>query len=292
MLDCISTGSTIAFAMECFEHGLIGLDDTDGIDLRFGNANALLPMIERIARRQGIGRLLAEGSKRAAEVIGGDALHFAIQVKGQELAMHDPRGKFNVGVGYAVSEIGADHLVAAHDTLLQNPESFSFKSVRPLGITQAQPARSLNDEKVSQFFTLERWNSMEKTVGFCFFGPAPRSFILPEDVLAAINAATGWNVDIAELLRIGERGTNLARLFNAREGFSRKDDVLPERLFSGLENGALKGQAMPREDFERALTHLYTLKGWDPQTGTPLRPRLESLSLDWAADRIASTPLA
>ena len=118
MLDTISTGATIAFAMECFEHGLIGLDDTDGIDLRFGNTEAMLVMIERIARRQGFGNLLAEGSKRAADQIGGDAHFFAIQVKGQELAMHDPRGKYNVGIGYAVSEIGADHLVVTHDSTL------------------------------------------------------------------------------------------------------------------------------------------------------------------------------
>jgi aldehyde:ferredoxin oxidoreductase len=286
MLDTISTGATIAFAMECFEHGLIGLKDTAGIDLRFGNADALLPMIEQIAHRQGIGNLLAEGSVRAAQVIGGDALHFTVAVKGQELAMHDPRGKFNVGIGYAISEIGADHLVVAHDPMLQNPNSATFKAARPLGITEAQPARSLNDEKINQFFILERWTSMEKTVGFCFFGPAPRSFIMPEDVLAAINAATGWNVDMLEALRIGERGTNLARVFNAREGFSRKDDTLPERLFQGLENGALAGQAMPREDFERALTRLYTLKGWNPETGNPLPGRLEALSLDWAADQL------
>jgi aldehyde:ferredoxin oxidoreductase len=286
MLDSISTGATIAFAMECFEHGLIGLKDTDGIDLRFGNADALLPMIERIGRRQGIGNLLAEGSKRAAEVIGGDALHFTIEVKGQELAMHDPRGKFNVGMGYAISEIGADHLVVAHDPLLANPESGSFKAARPLGITQAQPARSLSEEKINQFFILERWTSLEKAIGFCFFGPVPRSFISAEDVLAAMNAATGWNVDMAEALRIGERGTNLARLFNTREGFSRQDDRLPERFFQGLENGPLKDQAMPRQDFDQALTRLYTLKGWDPATGQPLPERLKALSLDWAADII------
>jgi aldehyde:ferredoxin oxidoreductase len=286
MLDSISTGATIAFAMECFEHGLIGLEDTGGIDLRFGNAQALLPMIEKIALRQGIGNLLAEGSKRAAEAIGGDAIFFTLQVKGQELAMHDPRGKFNVGIGYAISEIGADHLVVAHDPMLQNPESISFMAVRSLGITQAQPARSLSDEKINQFFILERWNSMEKAVGFCFFGPAPRSFIQPEDVLAAINLATGWNVGMEDALRIGERATNLARVFNAREGFSSKDDTLPERLFQGLENGALKDQAMPRGDFQQALTRLYTIKGWDPKTGHPLPGRLHELGLDWAVDMI------
>jgi aldehyde:ferredoxin oxidoreductase len=284
MLDTISTGSTIAFAMECFEHGLIGLDVTDGIDLRFGNAEAMLLMIESIARRQGFGNLLAEGSKRAAEKIGGDAHFFAIQVKGQELAMHEPRGKYNVGMGYAISEIGADHLVVTHDTMLTNPESLTFKNSQSLGIRHAQPARSLNDEKMEQFFILEQWNSLEKVIGYCFFGPAPRSFIHPDDVLASINAATGWNLTMEEALQIGERATNMARVFNVREGFSRKDDCLPERFFQPLENGTLAGQSMQHNEFEKALTRLYGLKGWDPETAIPGRKRLEELSLGWAAD--------
>jgi aldehyde:ferredoxin oxidoreductase len=283
-LDTISTGSTIAFAMECFEHGLISLEDTDGIELKFGNAEAMLLMIERIAQRQGFGNLLAEGSLRAAEKIGGDANFFAMQVKGQELPMHEPRGKYNVGMGYAISEIGADHLVVTHDPALANPDSLSFKNAHDLGITKAQPPRSLSDEKMNQFFILERWNSFEKVVGYCFFGPAPRSLIIPEDVVASINAATGWNMTLEEALKIGERATNMARVFNIREGFSRKDDTLPERIFQGLQNGPLKGIPYPREEFTKALTVLYNLKGWDPETGRPSRERLEALSLGWAAD--------
>lgn len=287
MLDTISTGATIAFAMECFEHGLISLEDTGGLELRFGNAEAMLALVEQIATRQGLGDLLAEGSFRAAQKIGGDAPLFAIQVKGQELPMHDPRGKYNVGMGYAVSEIGADHLVVAHDPALSNPDSSSFKSVHSLGITIAQPARSLSDEKMHHFYVLEKWNSLEKVTGFCFFGPAPRSYIQPEDVLATLNAATGWGMTMDEALQIGERATNMARVFNAREGFTRQDDVLPERLYQGLENGALQGEAMPQAEFEQALTVLYELKGWDPATGLPTRTRLEELSLGWAADMLA-----
>jgi aldehyde:ferredoxin oxidoreductase len=287
MLDSISTGAVIAFAMECFEHGLIGLKETGGIELRFGNAGVLLPMIEMIARRQGwLGNLLAEGSKRAAAVIGGDAAHFLIEVKGQEVPMHDPRGKFNVGLGYAISEIGADHLVVTHDPSLANPESLAFKSARDLGISEAQPARSLSDEKVRQFYILEKWNSMEKSIGFCVFGPAPRSFIQPADVLNAVKVATGWDLSIADVLEIGERGTNLARAFNAREGFTRKDDTLPARFMEPMGNGPLAGKTLPPEEFEQALTRLYTLKGWDPQTGQPSRERLEALSLGWAADLV------
>ena len=284
MLDTISTGATIAFAMECFEHGLIGLEDTDGIDLRFGNIEAMLTMIERIARRQGFGNLLAEGSKRAADQIGGDAHFFAMQVKGQELAMHDPRGKNNVGIGYAVSEIGADHLVVTHDSTVANPESIAFKNAQALGIQHALPARLMNDEKTEQFYIFEKWNSLEKVLGYCLFGPGPRSFIHPDDVLVSINAATGWNLTMADALQIGERATNMARVFNIREGFSRKDDCLPERLFQPLESGALTGQSLNHSEFEQALTHLYNLKGWDPETTIPSRKRLEELSLDWAAD--------
>ena len=284
LLDSISTGATIAFAMECFEHGLIGLKDTDGIDLRFGNAEAMLAMIGRIARREGFGDLLAEGSRHAAEKIGGEAHYFAIQVKGQELPMHDPRGKYNVGLGYAISEIGADHLLVTHDTMLFNPESVSFKGAQGLGLQQAQPPRVFNEEKTSHFYILERWTSFEKVSGLCFFGLVPRSFIQAADVIEAIRAATGWDVTLDELLTMGERATNLARAFNAREGFSRKDDALPDRLFAGAENGALQGQGMPREDFEQALTRLYRAKGWDEQTGMPTRERLEALSLGWAAD--------
>ena len=287
MLDSISTGAVIAFAMECFEHGLIGPQDTDGLDLRFGNADAMLTMIEWIARRQGLGNTLAEGVMRAAEKIGGDARFFALHVKGQELPMHDPRGKYNVGIGYAVSEIGADHLVVAHDTMLANPDSIPFKNAGPLGITVAQPPRSLSEEKMRQYYILEKVTSLEKVIGYCFFGPAPRSYIQIDEVLLSINAATGWNLTLDDALLIGERATNLARLFNAREGFSRKDDVLPERLFQGLENGALQGEAMPRDEFEQALTILYGLKGWDPGTGNPTPDRLEALSLGWAADLLS-----
>ena len=284
MLDSISTGATIAFAMECFEHGLITLEDTDGIDLRFGNAEAMLAMVERIAKRQGLGDLLAEGSLRAAKKIGGDALFFAMQVKGQELPMHDPRGKYNVGMGYAISEIGADHLVVAHDTMLANAEAIPFKNASPLGFTEAQPPRSFNAEKMRQFYILEKITSLEKVIGYCFFGPAPRSYIQLDEMLTSVNAATNWDLTLDDLLEIGERATNLARVFNAREGFSRADDVLPERLFQPLENGALQGEALPRDEFEQALTTLYGLKGWDPETGMPTRAKLEALSLGWAVD--------
>ncbi len=282
-LDAISTAGTVAFAMECYEAGLIGPNETGGLDLRFGNASAMLQLVEQIAHREGIGDLLAEGSARAAAAIGGGAEAFALHVKGQELPMHDPRGKAGVALGYAVSEAGADHLTAVHDPMLANPESLSFRSAAPLGITQALAPLELGCAKVRQYALMEHWNSFEKCVGLCFFGPIPRSFIEVDDVLAAMRAAGGWEVDVAELLAIGERATNLARLVNVREGFTRADDRLPERLFQPLQSGALAGTALDRSAFEAALTLLYEFKGWDPQTAAPTPERLHALGIGWAA---------
>ena len=282
VMDTISTSATIAFAMECFENGLIGLKETGGLELRFGNVPAMLQAVELIAHRQGFGSQLADGSLRLAQTIGGNAMDYAMQVKGQELAMHDPRGKVNVGLGFAISETGADHLVSIHDTLLQNPDSISFKAAQALGIKNALPARLLNEEKAATYFICENWVSLEKVLGLCFFGPAPRSYMQVADVIALVRAATGWDIDLPELLRIGERATNLARVFNIRNGFSPADDDLPARLFNPLEGGALAGVAYSRHDFAIAMAELYRLKGWDPISGMPspeTRERLEIADL-------------
>jgi len=204
--------------------------------------------------------------------------------------MHDPRGKVGVGLGYAINEAGADHLTAVHDPMLANPDSLSFKGAQPLGITEALPPRELSARKAANYALMENWNSFERAIGLCFFGPTPRSFIPVDDVLTAVTAASGWEISAEDLLRIGERATNLARLFNVREGFTRRDDTLPERLFQPLENGALAGVAIPREEFEQTMTALYQLKRWDPLTTVPTRERLAELGLEWAADLVGVQP--
>jgi len=283
-LDVISTAGTVAFVMECMEHGLLTAADLGGLDLRFGNGEALLEVIPLIADRRGAGELLALGSRKIAERLGGDANAFAMQVKGLELAMHEPRGKVGVGLGYATNEAGADHLVAFHDPIFVNTESVPFKGAMALGITEATDVFSLGDVKVRNWFTGERWNSAEKVLGLCFFGPAPRSFISVNDVVAAVRAATGWDVTVDELLEVGERAVNMARMINVREGFTRDDDVLPARLHGPLEGGPLTGRSIDRADFEAAISALYELKGWNPATGVPTSERLHRLRLEWTAD--------
>ena len=270
--------------MECVEHGLIGPGDLHGVALRFGNGEALLEAIPLIARREGIGELLALGSRRIAEQVGGESISFAMQVKGLEMAMHEPRGKVGVALGYATNEAGADHLVGFHDPVFVNPESVPFKGAAKLGISEPAGVLDLGETKVRNWYTGERWNSAEKVLGLCFFGPAPRSFIQVDDVVGAVRAATGWDVTVDELLEVGERAVNLARLFNVREGLSRRDDRLPDRLHEPLEGGPLTGTSIDRDAFEAAITRLFELKGWDPATGVPTPERLRSLGLDWAAE--------
>jgi aldehyde:ferredoxin oxidoreductase len=283
-LDVISTAGTVAFVMECVEHGLIGPAELGGVDLRFGNGDALLAAIPLIAERRGVGELLALGSRRIAEQVGGEALTFAMQVKGLEMAMHEPRGKVGVALGYATNEAGADHLVAFHDGVFVNPESVSFRGARGIGITEPAGALDLGETKVRNWYVGERWNSAEKVLGLCFFGPAPRSFIQADDVVGAVRAATGWDVGVDDLLTWGERAINLARLFNVREGFTRADDRLPARLHAPLEGGPLAGTSIDRDAFEAAVTRLFEMKGWDPASGVPTPARLRDLGLSWAAD--------
>ncbi|HVN53477.1 MAG TPA: aldehyde ferredoxin oxidoreductase family protein [Anaerolineaceae bacterium] len=283
-LDTITTSATIAFAMECYERGLIGPQDTGGIELSFGNIPAMLQMVDLIAHREGFGDLLSYGSRHAAKVIGQGSMAYTIQVKGEELAMHDPRGKVGIGLGYAVCETGADHLVSIHDPSLANPESFTLKAAQAISDRiVALPTLDLSDQKAVNYQILESWTSLGKTIGMCFFGPAPRSYLLPADLVAAVQAATGWDVTIPDLLKIGERAINLARIFNLREGLTPADDALPPRLFEPLENGPLAGRCISREDFARAMRTLYALKGWDLETGIPTPAKLAELDIDWAA---------
>lgn len=285
-LDTISTGMTIAFAMECFEKGLLTKSDCDGMELRFGDAKVLLALIEKIARREGIGEILAEGSARAAERIGGGSEAFAMTVKGQELALHDPRGKHGVGVGYAISDTGAEHLVISHDPGFQMEDAPLLKTLAPLGVFDPVPALDLGPRKMRLFRPLEDLYSFWKSAGVCNFGYGPRVSVSLLKLVEMAQAVTGWDTSLADMVKAGERTTNLAHAFNVREGFRRSDDWLPERLFEPLADGPLAGTTMSREQFRDAISLLYEMKGWDPSTGIPTRARLEELDLSWVVEAL------
>lgn len=276
-MDTISAGMTVAFAMECFENGILNEDDFDGTNFSYGNQEAILDMINRIAKREGIGNILAEGSEAAAKIIGKGCGEFVLCVKGQELAMHEPRGKVGVGIGYAVCETGADHMVIGHDTLF-GKTGFTLDSVKPFGILEPVDTVDLSWKKIRIFVYLQRWWSFFNMAGICNFVPVPRGAMPVSDVVELVKAATGWETSLWELMTAGERAINMARLFNLREGFTSDDDTLPDRLFGGLKKGRLKGNYIPREDFKEAISTYYSMMGWD-EKGVPTKGKLLELNI-------------
>ncbi|MFC1942759.1 aldehyde ferredoxin oxidoreductase family protein [Chloroflexota bacterium] len=270
-LDTISVGSTIAFAMECFEKGYLTTKDTDGIELKFGNDEAMIKVIELIANRQGIGDLLAEGSARMAKKIGKGSEAFAIQVKGLEAGMHDSRVKAMIGLGYMVNPHGADHCCNMHDDFIGS--EITIKPYNLLGILEHMPADEVSSRKVGLFKLVQSEKLLNDCLTVCFF--LPYNYKTQADVLAAV---TGWDTSVAELIRAAERILTVARLFNIREGFTAADDVLPERLLQPKTDGVLAEKTFDRDKYENAKRYYYALMGWDAQ-GVPLPEKVEDLNI-------------
>jgi aldehyde:ferredoxin oxidoreductase len=277
--DTISLGNVIAFAMECFEHGILSTKDTDGIELKFGNARAMLGLIDKITRRDGIGDVLAEGVARAAKQIGRGADAFAMQVHGQEIPMHEPRLKQGLGIGYAVSPTGADHNHAMHDTYYLK-EGATIQDLRALeSAARPLPANDLSADKVRMLTAFQNWMHFWDSAVMCMFLPYS-----VEQMVALTNAVTGWEADAREYLRIGERAATLARVYNLREGWRAQDDTLPARFFEPFKTGPLAGVSLPREQFAAATREYYRLMGWD-ENGAPTRERLRELGVEAVVSR-------
>ena len=278
-LDTIGTGAIIAFAMECFEKGILTTQDTDGLELRFGNAHAMVQMIENIAHRRGLGAVLAEGSQRAARQIGRGAEQCVLTIKGQELPMHEPRYKMGMGIGYAVSPTGADHCHSIHDSLFEK-ETVDMARARSLGILKPLPVNDLSADKVR----------------LCFYDMSMRHAIncwvtcliarwSPEKITEVFNAVTGWNSTYFELQKVGERAATLAQVYNLREGFTAADDVLPRRLHTPFTKGPLAGVAVDEDKFHAAIRSYYGMMGWDAQ-GVPTEAKLAERGVAWAAGEL------
>lgn len=280
-LDTISLGLTIAFAMECFENGLLTLEDTGGIELRFGNAEAMVQAVEQVARRQGIGDLLAEGSRRAAKQLGRGAEDFAMHVKGVEIPLHEPRLKQGLGLGYAVGAQGADHCSGYHDTAFMM-ENLALDHLRGLGAVDPVPAIDLSTTKVANVRAAHMYNLFLDSAVCCKFPPWTAT-----DMVNLVRAATGWEYTVHEAVQLGERIATLARVFNLREGITADEDCLPKRFFGGTRRGALKDVAVDPAELESAIKTFYGMMGWDPQSGVPRRETLEELGVGWALEHIA-----
>ena len=283
VMDTISTGVTIAFAMECFESGLLTRMETDGVDLRFGNAKALLSMTEKIGRREGFGAVLAEGVRRAAQRIGNGAERFAMHVKGQEIPLHEPRGKQGLALAFTTAPGGADHVRAPHDPAYEGFHPEGGHALEALGLCEPLSRLELSPRKVRAFSYASNWWSLCSTVGICTLAAAPIDFLGITQVTNLVRALTGWDTSLWELIKVAERGRALARVVNSREGFTPKDDVLPARFHEAFTSGPLQGVRVDPEDFARARRLYYQMEGWDPETGWPTFAKLAELGIEWAA---------
>ncbi|MFQ5711045.1 MAG: aldehyde ferredoxin oxidoreductase family protein [Candidatus Geothermarchaeales archaeon] len=260
-IDTISMGNAVAFAMECYERGLLTKTDVDGLDVRFGNPEALVTAVEKTGHREGLGDILAEGVKRMADKIGHGSAYFASHVKGMAFPGHSPRGLKAMALSYAVSNRGASH----HDG-------------RPTAEYSADRFKAEN--KARYVFENNHMTAVGDSLVLCRFYERVYGLNLTEKYVTIVRLVTRWDIDLAELTRIGERIYNVERAFNVREGFTRRDDVLPPRvMFEPIPKGPSKGCVARPGELKSLLDEYYQLRGWDDQ-GVPTRDKLIELGLE------------
>jgi aldehyde:ferredoxin oxidoreductase len=267
-MDTISAGSTIAFAHYLFEGGIIGPAETGGLTLQWGDPDTVADLIGMIARREGFGDALAEGSRRLGRRYGVEEL--AVQVNGLELAMHDPRAFSSMALVYSTSPVGASH----NQSDMYWVES--GRSLEELGIPL--PDRLEDAGKGPLVARHQNWRSVTNALVMCIFNNAPAQH--HADLL---NAATGRQETLDSLLHIGERIWNLKRAYNNRLGLTRADDKLPKLVLQPLAEGGTQGHV---PDLELMLKEYYQARDWDWETGKPSWEKLEELELGWVAEEL------
>jgi len=267
-IDCISAGAAVAFAMEAYEKGLIDENDTDGIDLQWGNAQAMIEMIHKIGKREGIGKLLGEGVKIAAQKIGRNSNDFAIEVKGLEPPMHDPRAFGSFAVAYPTYPRGACHRGCNHYL-----ERNAFPE---LGYNEALDPREDKGKGIAVAI-MQDYAGLFNSLKLC---QIIASSMNPTQVLESLNYVTGWDLDFKELMLIGERAQNVKRMYNVRLGLTKKDDILPDRMKEKFTEG---GAANYSPDPDKMLEEYYRHRKWSKE-GVPLPLKLKELGLDKEAE--------
>ncbi len=278
-MDTISFGGTVGFIMECFEKGLLTEKDTDGLDLRFGNVDAVVQLAELTAKREGFGDLVAEGTKGVAEKLGGEALKFAVHVKGKEFPAHMPHVKSSLALAYATIPMASDHVSSNFDGSISGDIPYQLQG---FGLLDSQSDYTdLNDEKVRLYYLTQRAYSLLDTASVCCLTFSFWTIYDFSDLTDLINAATGMKTHLHELISIADRRLIMMREFNAREGFTAKDDDLPRRLFDDpLKGGLTDGAVVSEEDFNRTRALYYEMAGLDTE-GRPTKAKKLELGLGW-----------
>ena len=272
-LDTISCGSAIAFATECLEKGLITTEDTEGIELKWGNIDAALEMIHKIGNREGFGDVLAEGVRKAAEKIGGNAADFAMEVKGLEVPMHDPRGFHGQGLSQVIPARGSVHTDCIHFLIEEN-----FAKYPELGLTGEYEAMT-SEGKAKMTVASESLGNLCNASSMCLYAMGTIGFT---DLVDAHRSITGADFTQEELLACAERIVLLKRGLSNLMGMKGEDERLPRRIMTPLESGPTAGSV---PDMEKMLGEYYALRGIDPD-GRPGKQRLLELNLGDLAARL------
>jgi len=272
-LDTISAGSTIAFAMECFEKGLLTKSGTGGLEVNFGDGDMVVKLVEMIAKREGVGDMLAEGSRLMAQKVGQGSEKFAMNVKGLELPAYDPRAAKIVGLSYVTANRGGDHVSATviAPTFIDSP-------ILLVEDSHIQDPYEVVPEEAKIVMDMENGCTVFDCIGGCkFFG----LLLYTEDYVGLIANATGWDFTVDDFRKGGERVYNLVRAFCVREGIDREKDILPARLMEEpLPGGSAEGMVLSREDLEILKDAYYGYRNWDKETGKPTPEKLAELGLD------------
>jgi aldehyde:ferredoxin oxidoreductase len=268
-LDTISAGGIIAFAMEAYEKGMITRSDTDGVDLVWGSAEALIEMVHKMGKGEGIGRLMTEGSKRMAESLGKNAIEFAIHVKGLEPSAHDPRRFFSQALSYGTAARGA-----CHNASWSHPYELALYMLE-IGYPEPQDPYEVEGKAEFTAKMQDLMCAMDALI-ICRFSQVGKAVTVTNHV-DWLNLITGWNMEIPEYMKVGEKLFNLKRMYNCRLGASRKDDFLPYRFMTLKRTGEDLSNQLP--PMGRLLSDYYTYRGWS-EDGIPTRGKLEELGLD------------
>lgn len=280
-LDTIGAGATIAWAMECFENGVLSEAEI-GFPLRFGDDVAMNHMLELLANREGFGDVLAEGSRCAADRLG-KGQEYLITSKGAEAPAHMPQAKRSLALIYAVNPFGADHMSHEHDPAIEvGASKTAMERMALYGFTQTLPKRSLGKDKVAFALATQKIYSFLDTACLCQFvwGPAWQLYG-PAKIVELMKAVTGWqDFSLEEIMQIGERRISLFRYFNQREGMDRHQDALPEKFYKPLGGtGPTAGVALSHVEIEGAIDHYFDLLGWDKTAAAPSAERMASLGM-------------
>ena len=291
-LDPTSLGFTISFAMELFERGILTAADNDGQALAFGDAAAALAMLEKIAARQGLGDLLAEGTRLAARQLGPEAEACAMQVKGLEMVCFEPRSQTNLALGYAVAPIGPRYDICEHDWDFDTEVGWdhTLQLSRTIGILERIPMGHIGADKVRNFKALFNLWSAADALDFCIFAIAPTRLLSLRQMAEMLHATTGWETSSYEIMRLGERRNHLMRIYNLREGLTAADDRLPDRFYEEpIASGPRQGDCLDREAFQGAVRTFYAMMGWDDD-GRPTPATLHDAGLEWVLDQNNAAP--